>query len=285
MEHEDEHILEAIGKTRIVVRHGQIVEVGAPHIEECPLARRFKVPVDKASPESVRANIEERIRTFGFCTERRQVLQHTDFVLFGASELMSNGIAHGLVDCAVIVCDGAGTVLALNPEIVQGIGGRMSGLIKTSPIPAVIDRIERNGGIVPFPHSARIDQTGGVAHAYEKGYSRIAVTVAGLKEAEEIRSCFPKTLIIGVHLTGTSPSDCEGLVHACDIISSCASLHLREYAGRHALVQGGSAIPVFAMTQRGKDLMIEKIRRTDQQVLVKGEHLPVHGKSIPNPLI
>ena len=88
----------------------------------------------------------------------------------------------------------------------------MSGLIKTSPIPAVINRIECNGGIVPFPHTARIYQTGGVAHAYEKGYSRVAVTVAGLREAEEIRSCFPKTLIIGVHLMQGGMRSCrEGL--------------------------------------------------------------------------
>ena len=36
---EDEHIIEAIGRTRIVIRNGVVVEVGVPCLTDCPLAR------------------------------------------------------------------------------------------------------------------------------------------------------------------------------------------------------------------------------------------------------
>ena len=42
----DEHVIEAIGKCRIVIRNGVVVEVGPPLVSECPLARRFAKPVD-----------------------------------------------------------------------------------------------------------------------------------------------------------------------------------------------------------------------------------------------
>jgi putative methanogenesis marker protein 8 len=280
----DEHIIEAIGKARIVIRDGSVIAVSDPHIEECPLARRFANPVYRATPEAIKANIEERIRKFGMCRPEREVLGIHDFVMFGASELLSCGLAEGYLDCAVIVCDGAGTVIAENPALVQGIGGRMSGLMKTSPIPPVIARIERNGGIVPFPDRADIDQRGGVARAYELGYSRVAVTVADVRDADMIREDYPGSLIVGVHLSGVSAEEAERLVAACDIVSSCASRHIREIAGRQALLQGGVSIPVFALTQQGKDLILEKIRTTRQQVVIRGMSLPYSGENLPSPL-
>ena len=36
--------------------------------------------------------MEARIRSFGMCTPERQVLSETDFVLFGASELVMEGL-------------------------------------------------------------------------------------------------------------------------------------------------------------------------------------------------
>ena len=37
----DEHIIEAIGKSRILIRDGKIIEVGSAMIATCPLAERF----------------------------------------------------------------------------------------------------------------------------------------------------------------------------------------------------------------------------------------------------
>ncbi|MCX8176223.1 MAG: DUF2099 family protein, partial [Candidatus Bathyarchaeota archaeon] len=36
----DEHVMEALGRTRIVVCNGRVVEVGEPMISSCPLASR-----------------------------------------------------------------------------------------------------------------------------------------------------------------------------------------------------------------------------------------------------
>ncbi|NVO67856.1 methanogenesis marker 8 protein [Methanofollis tationis] len=281
----DEHIIEAIGKTRVVVRDGQVVEVGDPLIRACPLAERFGRPVREMTKEAIRENIEERIRSFGMCTPDRQVLAGPDFVLFGASELLSCAIRRGLLDCAVIACDGAGTLVAQNPALVQGIGGRMSGLVKTSPIPWVIRRIEANGGLVLDPATAAIDQVGGVAFARTLGCARAAVTVASPGDAERIRRLFPETLIVGVHTTGLTAEEAERLVAVADIVTVCASRHLREAAGTVALLQGGAAIPVFALTQQGKEIILEKIRETDAPVFIKAERLPVAGKREPEPLI
>jgi len=281
----DEHIIEAIGKTKVVVRDGRVVEVGDPVICCCPLAERFGRPVREMTKDAIRENIEERIRSFGMCTPDREVLAGQDCFLFGASELISCAIRRGLLDGAVIACDGAGTLVAQNPELVQGIGGRMSGLVKTSPIPAVIGRIEANGGRVLDPETGAIDQVKGVAFARELGCRKVAVTVAGADDAETIRRLFPETLIVGVHTTGLSADESERLVAVADIVTVCASRHLREAAGRVALLQGGAAIPVFALTREGKDVILEKIRETDSPIFIKGERLPVAGKRGPEPLI
>ncbi|HVP25218.1 MAG TPA: DUF2099 family protein, partial [Methanomicrobiales archaeon] len=142
----DEHIVEAIGRTRVVIRDGVVVEVGTPCITDCPLARRFAVPVTDFSPEAIRANIENRISSFGMCTARREVTDNRIFVGFGASELLSSALRAGLIDAAVLACDGAGTVIATTAPLIQGIGGRMSGLVSTSPIHEVIQRIKSAGG-------------------------------------------------------------------------------------------------------------------------------------------
>jgi len=97
------------------------------------------------------------------CTNAREVLGSGEFVGFGASELISAGLKLGIIDCAVIASDGAGTVIARSPELVQGIGGRMSGLVKTSPLVGIIKKIEEAGGIVLDSKTARIDQPAGTA--------------------------------------------------------------------------------------------------------------------------
>jgi putative methanogenesis marker protein 8 len=281
----DEHIIEAIGRCRIVIRDGKVVEVGPPAISSCPLAERFAKPVREITSEAVRENIQARIQEFGMCTPDRAVYAEGEFVGFGASELTGNGLLHGVLDCAVLASDGAGTVLATTPGLVQGIGGRMSGLVKTIPIPDVIDRIEKNGGMVLDRTGGRIDQLAGTRLAYARGYRLVAVTIATAETAEEIRREFPEALIIAVHTTGTTPEEAERLARSADLITACASAHVRSVAGKRALLQAGTAIPVFAMTQRGKDLILSKVRWTKDQVLVQGAKLPYAGERQPKPLV
>jgi len=281
----DEHIIEAIGRCRITIRNGKVIEVGPPAISSCPLAERFAKPVREITSEAVRENIQARIQEFGMCTPDRVVYAEGEFVGFGASELIGNGLSHGILDCAVLASDGAGTVLATTQGLVQGIGGRMSGLVKTMPIPEVVDRIERNGGMVLDRMEGRIDQLAGTRLAYARGYNKIAVTIATAGAAEEIRREFPEALIVAVHTTGTTPEEAERLASTADLITACASVHIRSVAGKKALLQAGTAIPVFAMTERGKELIISKVRSTEDQVLVQGAKLPYAGERQPKPLV
>jgi putative methanogenesis marker protein 8 len=161
----------------------------------------------------------------------------------------------------------------------------MSGLVSTSPIPAVINRIEQHGGIVVDFTTARIDQMAGVDLASAKKFKKIAVTVAHPAPAERIRSSHPDTLIVAVHVTGLTRDDAQRLISASDLVTGCASKHIREIAGSRALVQAGTAIPVFAMTSKGKQLIVEKLARSPEPFLVKATKLPVGGTTHPEPLV
>ena len=161
----------------------------------------------------------------------------------------------------------------------------MSGLVKTSPHQAVIERIERDGGFVLDHEHAAMDQAAGVALAVEKGFRKIAVTIALPEDAIRIRKIHPETLIFAVHVTGLTPGDAEVLASNADLITACASKPVREIAGKKALLQAGIAIPIFAMTGKGKDLIIGKIRQSDEQVLVRPTKLPSLGDQQPGPLV
>ncbi|HQN89959.1 MAG TPA: DUF2099 family protein [Methanoregulaceae archaeon] len=283
--HPDEHVIEAIGRCRIIVRNGSVVEVGPPLISECPLARKFALPVHPITPEAVGENIAHRIRKFGMCTPDRKVLMSGEYVGFGASELISYGLSTGVFDAAVIACDGAGTVIATKPDLVQGIGGRMSGLVSTTPYPPVITAIEENGGIVPFTKDARMDQVKGTRIAYEAGYSKVAVTIARANDAPNIRAEFPDAFIIAVHTTGITDEEALLFADYADIVTACASRAVREVAGKRALLQAGSSVPVFAMTQKAKELILRKVIDTKGQFLVTGAELPFGSDTLPKPLV
>jgi putative methanogenesis marker protein 8 len=281
----DEHVIEAIGRCRVVIRNGKVAEVGRGMIKDCPLAKRFAYPIPDIKEESVKANIEHRIKAFGMCTPAREVMDTREFVGFGASELLSFGLQKGLLDAVVLACDGAGTVVVTKPAMAQGIGGRMSGLVSTCPYPEVMDRIEKDGGYVLDRENASIDQLAGVALALVQGFRKIAVTVAVPETAETIRRIHPKTLIFGVHVTGLSKDEAEQLVAASDLVTSCASQTIRDAVGKNALVQAGVAIPIFAMTVAGKNLILEKIRLSTEPVLVKPTKLPSLTGAQPEPLV
>lgn len=281
----DEHVMEALGKAKIVIRDGRVVEVGEPLIKSCPLASRFEEPVKTFSKEEIKRNIEFRMRKLGMFTKNRVVTSDDDFVTFGSSELISFGLKKRMMSGAVIVADCAGTVITRNPLLVQGLGGRLSGLVKTSPMLEVIERIEREGGIVLDKESAKIDQLAGVELAYKLGMSNVAVTIVSAKDAEAIRKRYEEPWIFATHLTGISKEEAEVLAKTCDIITACASRWVRDVAGKMALLQAGTTIPVFAMTERAKDLILERLKSIKRQVLVKLERLPFTSAESPFPLI
>jgi putative methanogenesis marker protein 8 len=268
------HIIELMGKTRVVVKDGKVIEVGQPEVEWCPIFAKVR-GIQKITSEEVRKNVEFRISDFGMFTDRRQ-LELEDFVGFGASEVMMTGLRRGLLDMTVTACDGAGTVISKNPTLVQGMGGRMSGLIETEPIESVIKGITERDGIVLDPSTAKIDPVAGVKKAAEIGYKNIAVTVTSAEVAKGLRKIEAELglnlIIIGVHATSISKEEALTLLKNVDITTSCASKNVRELA--RPLAQVGTAVPLFALTQKGKELVIERAKEVRNPILINTMPLP-----------
>jgi putative methanogenesis marker protein 8 len=153
----------------------------------------------------------------------------------------------------------------------------MSGLVETEPIDAVIKGIEERGGTVLSPSTAAIDPAGGVQRAAELGYKKIAVTVADAGTAKKVRKIESELgldlLVIAVHVTGVSREEAQGLLENSDIVISCASKYIRELA--KPLVQVAAAIPLFALTQKGKELVIERAKDIESPILINTMKLPV----------
>jgi putative methanogenesis marker protein 8 len=270
------HIMEMVGKTRVVVKDGKVVEVGEPEVEWCPLFAKLR-RVQNITPEEVKKNMEFRISDLGMFTARRRLVDVDTYVAFGASEILMSGLRNGFLETTVTACDGAGTVIASNPALVQGIGGRMSGLIETEPIKDVIEGIQKLGGTVLDPSTAAIDPVGGVRKAAELGYKKIAVTIADPKTAKNLRELESELgldlIVIAVHVTGVSKEEAQGLLENSDIVISCASKYIRELA--KPLVQVAAAIPLFALTQKGKELIIERAKDIKSPILINVMNLPV----------
>ncbi len=268
------HVMELVGKTRVVIENGEIVEVGEPEVEWCPIFAKLR-GIEKITPEEVRKNMEFRIRDFGMFTDKRR-LELEDFVGFGASEIMMTGLRSGLLDTTVTACEGAGTVICDNPVLVQGMGGRMSGLVETEPIDGIIKGIKQREGVVLDPLTAKMDPVAGVEKAAKMGHKKIAVTAAFPETAQQLRELENKLgldlIIIGVHVTGLNRKEVEVLVENADITTSCASKHIRELV--HPLAQVGTAVPLFALTQKGKELVIERAKEVTSPVLINTMALP-----------
>ncbi|MCG7845128.1 MAG: DUF2099 family protein [Methanomassiliicoccales archaeon] len=256
----DRHVIEALGKTRVVIEDGKVVEVGEPQLDYCPLFFKHR-GIEKITSEIVRHNIEFRIKDFGMCSSGRK-MRMRDFLSFGISELMGMCVSHGILDCAVTVCDGAGTAVIDDPELVQGIGGRISGLLETSPIESVIAEIGRDR--VLDPDTARIDQVAGGRKAWDMGYRRIGVTVAKGNDAALLRKELgDNVLLFGVHTSGLDEIESRTLLDNCDVVTACASKFLWKMAKEEGDMQVGTKVPVFAVTQKGKNICSVRIKQLD----------------------
>ncbi len=268
------HIMELLGRCRVKVKDMRVVEVSKPVIEWCPLFDKVR-GIKRITSEEAARNMEFRMREHGMLTPKRKLEMKT-FVSFGASEAMMSGVARGVIEAAVTVCDGAGTVISDSPSLIQGMGGWISGLVETEPIREIIEYIEGKGGIVLSPEDAKIDQLEGARIAAQR-YKRFAVTVTdadtatSLRDLEKEMGC--RIMIIGVHLTGISREDAERLLAVADIVTACASKHIRELV--KPLVQVGTAVPLFGLTQWGKELLVERAKDVEQPILINTMPLPV----------
>jgi putative methanogenesis marker protein 8 len=268
-------VIEALGKTRVVVEDGKVREVGKPEVRYCPLFAKHR-GIQRITPEIVRENVEFRIKDFGMCTEERK-MHMKDFLSFGVSELMGMALSKGLIDSTVIVCEGAGTVIVTDPELAQGIGGRISGILETSPIESVIEAVGRER--VLDPKTAKIDQVQGVTKAVGLGFRRIGVSVARGKDAETIRKMMGDSVIIfAVHTSKVSRSDAIKFLKNCDIVTACASKEVRKLMSELDVMRYGNKVPIYAVSEIGKKIMTARLEQTKAP-------LPTGPEDPPKPLI
>lgn len=279
----DKHVVEAVGKAKVTIENGKVVDVSEPLIEYCPIFFKYR-GIEKIDKEAIVKNIEFRIKDFGMCSPDRE-LEMEDFLSFGVSELISTLISEKVADCAVMVLEGAGTVIVKTPEMVQGIGGRVSGLVSTTPINEVIDKI--GGENVLNPNNAEINQVEGVKKAISMGFKNIAVSVVSSDDAKKIRDLETDSInifIFAVHVTGISLEEAEGLVEYCDILTSCASLNMRKVAEKENLYSVGSSVPIYSANEKGKeiiDLRLSKMNKLKDKKPKDSSKKP----DIPNPLV
>ncbi|HPE51591.1 MAG TPA: DUF2099 family protein, partial [Methanothrix soehngenii] len=112
-----EHLLEMAG-ARVRVRDGKVEVLTEPAIRSCPL-RQDLYGIKIESKETVKRVIEEHMAELGMYGPKRVLELQDKPVSFGASEILSDALSGGLIDAAVLVCEGAGTVVAAKPAVLQ----------------------------------------------------------------------------------------------------------------------------------------------------------------------
>lgn len=251
----------------VSVLDGKVIFVSDPVLSYCPLAgylyKGFKDSkgADKDTLKlKIKETIESKISEYGFFTAKRALLSGETAIAYGASEMLMFALEKKAIDAAVVVCDGAGTVITDSARLVQGIGARMHSIVMTSPIKEVIGRLKELRALVVFSN-ALIDQAQGVEEAAKAGYKKIAVTVAGhdaeiLARIRGLESLYGvEVTILVVCTTGVNGAKIEEIGRYADIVWSCASAGVRAKIGAAALVQISKQIPVFVLTRGGMDFI------------------------------
>ena len=275
-----EHIIEALGLSQITIKDGKVVDVTEPEVEYCPLFDHHR-GIKKLTKEVIAENIQFRIDDFGMCTANRQ-LRMKDFLSFGISEIMCTLLDECEIDCVVMVLEGCGTVIVTEPELVQGIGGRVSGLVKTSPIPELVPEIGEDN-IVNIK-TAEINQIEGIKNAIKQGYKNIAVTVALASDIDGINKLKSENpdvniYVFVVHTSKRSAEDTRKLFDGCDVATGCASKNMREIGYNESVKIVGQSIPIFAKTEDGKRFLEMRLDK------IGGEKPKKDNPDLPYPLI
>ena len=275
-----EHIIEALGLSKITIKDGKVVDVTEPQVEYCPLFDHHR-GITKLTKEVIAENIQFRIDDFGMCTADRQ-LRMKDFLSFGISEIMCTLLDENVIDAVVMVLEGCGTLIVTEPELVQGIGGRVSGLVKTSPIPELCEKIGEEN--IVNCQTAEINQIEGIKLAIDKGFKNIAVTIALASDAlkiNELKKEYPdiNIYVFVVHTSKKSEEDARILFDSCDVATGCSSKYMREIGYSESIKTVGQSIPIFAKTENGKKFLEMRLEK------IGGEKPKKENPDLPYPLI
>lgn len=282
-----EHLLE-MAKALVRVKDGKMEVLTDPKIRCCPL-RKDLYGLAEESRETIEKVLKEHMDDLGMYSPDRVLELDVKPVSFGASEILTDAMAEGLVDAAVVVCEGAGTVVVARSEVLQAVGAHMTGLIKTEPIKEIQCGLNERGCLL-IDWQGTIDQVQGFLRAKAAGFRRIAVTSASASEAKKLREMGAamgnRPLILGVHTTGISVNDALMLAESCDLVWACASKAVREIVGPLAKLQIGISIPVFALSFEGKQLILNRaLHFPDGLVLYRASLPHAPAKKQPEPLI
>ncbi|MCQ2972719.1 MAG: DUF2099 family protein [archaeon] len=274
------HIIEALGKSKIIIENEKVVEVSKPQINYCPLFDHHRC-VKEITEEFIENNINFRIEDFGMCTPKRQ-LKMKDFLAFGISEILSTLIKEKEINCAIMVCEGCGTIIVTESEMAQGVGGRVSGLVETEPIPELIKIVGSEN--VLDNQNASIDQVKGIELAISQGYKNIAVTIALASDCEKINKIKEENpdvniYTFAVHTTGLSKEEARIIFDNCDVITSCASKHIRDIGDEESVRTVGQSIPIYSATEKGAEFLELRLSK------IGGEKPKKTNPDIPKPLI
>lgn len=265
----DKHIIEALGKTEIIIENGEITKIGEPNIDYCPIFGKYH-NIEHITKEDIKKNIEYRINDFGMCTPNRKT-KLKDMLSVGVSEILRSNVELGNIDCVVGACEGTGTVLITDPDTVQGVGGRVSGLISTTPIPEVINKLGKEN--ILDPENATLNQLEGLKKALKLGYKNIALTILPSEMIKEIRE-YPvpsdvNVYIFVAHTTKTKKEDVKMIFDNADIVTACASKNIIEYAQERKPYYYGKSVPIYAVSENGHKLLDARLKHTNRPLSIK----------------
>ena len=279
----DRHVIEALGKAEVVIENGKITYIGEPVVDYCSIFDNGRHNGD-LTKEFIKSNINKRIDEFGMCTPQRSI-DVEDTMSFGTSETLKTNMINGNVDCVVGACEGVGTLLIDDAELVQGVGGRVSALISTTPIDEVMDKVGREN--VLNPETAELNPLKGLEMAIERGYKNIAITIIPTEMVKDLRQ-YPKPEDVNIyifvaHTTNVSKKEAEMLFDYADVISGCSSINIRETAEERKPYYAGKKVPLYAVTENGKKLLNERLEYIGYELCEK--KYPQDFTQSPKPLI
>ena len=279
----DRHVIEALGKAEVVIENGKITYIGEPVVDYCSIFDNGQHNGD-LTKEFIKSNINKRIDEFGMCTPQRSI-DVEDTMSFGTSETLKTNMINGNVDCVVGACEGVGTLLIDDAELVQGVGGRVSALISTTPIDEVMDKVGREN--VLNHETAELNPLKGLEMAIERGYKNIAITIIPTEMVKDIRQ-YPKPEDVNIyifvaHTTNVSKKEAEMLFDYADVISGCSSINIRETAEERKPYYAGKKVPLYAVTENGKRLLNERLEYIGYELCEK--KYPQDFTQSPKPLI
>ena len=279
----DRHVIEALGKAEVVIENGKITYIGEPVVDYCSIFDNGQHNGD-LTKEFIKSNINKRIDEFGMCTPQRSIYVE-DTMSFGTSETLKTNMINGNVDCVVGACEGVGTLLIDDAELVQGVGGRVSALISTTPIDEIMDKVGREN--VLNPETAELNPLKGLEMAIERGYKNIAITIIPTEMVKDLRQ-YPKPEDVNIyifvaHTTNVSKKEAEMLFDYADVISGCSSINIRETAEERKPYYAGKKVPLYAVTENGKRLLNERLEYIGYELCEK--KYPQDFTQSPKPLI